>query len=318
MKTITHTTPDRAAWLRLRRQNLNSSEIASLWGWSPYKTPLCLWLEKSGAMDEEEISSERIDAGTFLEDGIAALARHRYGWSSRPFKDYVEAPAEKLGASFDYRIDAWGDAPAEGWGLNEIKNVDSLVFRGRDRAWSDDNPDDVLAPRHIEIQVQHQMMMSGAAYAVITPLVGGNELHHLVRLPNAAVHDKIQKKAAEFWASIQRWRDDGCPANVEAYAPPADISQDAELIMKMFARPNPYSTIPADKKKALEPLCDEFMQVRAERLAADKTEKELKAAIVAACGGEMEGKLDSGTKVQWAPSKSGVWTLRVSPAKSAS
>lgn len=62
--------------LKQRRKFLGGSEIAVIMGWSPFQTAAGLWDEKMGLV-EPKPSSDAMDFGTYLEDGIAKLWQHR-------------------------------------------------------------------------------------------------------------------------------------------------------------------------------------------------------------------------------------------------
>ncbi|MEQ9242063.1 YqaJ viral recombinase family protein [Roseovarius indicus] len=96
-----HTTPDEQTWLDLRRRNINSSEVAALFGYSPYLTLYELWNVKAGELENSFTSNDRVEAGQFLEPSIAAWAAHKLGVEARPFKDYHEDHEARMGSSFD-------------------------------------------------------------------------------------------------------------------------------------------------------------------------------------------------------------------------
>lgn len=312
---IQHVQPaSEAHWLSMRRDNINSSEIAALWGWNPFLSAFSLWGIKAGVLDEPIVEGERIDIGRYLEPGIAALAANKFGFSSVPMKHYSFSPSLRIGASYDFKITEWKGNPVPC--IQECKSVAWDAWGGMNRKWNADDPDDILAPRYVEIQCQVQMLMSGIEDCVITPFVAGEEVHLLRRKANKQVHEKILAKVAAFWASIDAWRKDGCPPTWEAYAPAPNWSSDAEAVLNAFKRPNPFVSIDPARMAALEPLVEQFVKVRDARLSSDKEEKSLKAQVVAACGGIVtDGILPNGFKVSWSPSKAGAWTLRVSPPK---
>jgi putative phage-type endonuclease len=66
-------TQTRTAWLAERKTGIGGSDIAALLGLSPYKTPLQLWLDKTGRSEEQHDvdTIERMYWGTVLEDAVA-------------------------------------------------------------------------------------------------------------------------------------------------------------------------------------------------------------------------------------------------------
>jgi predicted phage-related endonuclease len=81
----------------------------------------------------------------------------------------------------------------------EIKTVDVLAYRNR---WTVED-DFIEAPAHIELQLQHQLLVSGLRVGYIGALIGGNRVELLRREADDAVHAAILQRAAAFWASVE-------------------------------------------------------------------------------------------------------------------
>lgn len=195
------------AWLALRRQNVTSTQSAMLFGLSPYGTAFELWHQKQGHDDDFE-PNERMDWGTDLQDSIAGSLARRYGVIAVPMKEYISLDDARMGSSFDYRVVGQIGGGVDGSighmfetlgpGLLEIKNVDSLVFRDK---WMTDQKV-IEPPGHIEIQVQHQLHVTGIEWAAIGVLVGGNKGHLLIRPRDRDVGMAIEQRIRAFWKSI--------------------------------------------------------------------------------------------------------------------
>ena len=198
MTRQTITPRDREHWLSLRAQDLTSTDVAALFGMSPYKTKFELWHEKRSGEPVRIAQNDRMKWGSRLEASIAAGIAEDQGWIIRPFKEYVRDPELRIGSSFDFLIySPTGSATAYD-AILEIKTVDALAFRN---GWTVTD-DFIEAPDHIELQVQHQMLVSGLRRAYIGVLVGGNDVRILQRKADDGVHAAIRAKAAEFWRSI--------------------------------------------------------------------------------------------------------------------
>jgi predicted phage-related endonuclease len=88
--------------------------------------------------------------------------------------------------------------------------------------------DFIEAPAHIELQVQHQLLVSGLSVAYIGVLIGGNDVRVLRRDADAAVHSAIRDQARAFWDSISNNQ-----------APDPVMPDDAAAVIRMhqFAEP---------------------------------------------------------------------------------
>jgi predicted phage-related endonuclease len=165
-----------------------------------------------------------------LQDSIAAGIAQDQKWDVRRMNEYLRIPDIRLGASFDFSIEAPGS------GLLEIKNVDSLIFRDK---WVINEDGSVEAPPSIELQVQHQLAVSGRSYAYIAALIGGNRVVLIKRDADPQIADAIKREAAAFWKSI----DD----NVE---PSPDFRRDADVISRLcgYAEPGKIFDARSDEK----------------------------------------------------------------------
>ena len=209
-----------ADWLSLKTLDITSTEISALFGCSPYQTAFELWHRKMSGVVIQLKKNERMFWGTRLEAAIAAGIAEDQGWTIRRMDEYVRQPKLRMGASFDFAISDDG--------LLEIKNVDSLAYRD---GWLV-NGDDIEAPPHIELQVQHQLTVSGRAYAYIGALIGGNSLKLIRREPMPEIISAIRQKVAEFWKSI----DD----NIE---PSPTFPQDTEAVIRLTQYAEPGKVI---------------------------------------------------------------------------
>lgn len=253
MRKIIHMPKDKAEWLKIRRRNINSTEISCLFGASPYKTELELWHEiKSGDNFQLE-ESERMRWGNRLEAAIAEGVAEDKGWKVEPFKEYIEVPDLRIGSSFDYKIISEPEA------ILEIKNVDGLQFNN---VWEVDEDGEIEAPLHIEFQVQWQMLISGLNRAYIAALKGGNEVHIIERDVDQNVCKAMIDAVKRFWKSI----DDNKP-------PTPDFERDAEFISKMYSHAEPNKTMDADERinnlaEKYKELADQEKQIKAQKDAA--------------------------------------------------
>lgn len=261
---------DEKAWLQLRTVDLTSTEISALFGCSPYCTAYELFFRKRDATITELEPSERMKWGTRLQTAIAegvALDNH---WSIRPMTEYMRAPELRLGSSFDFAIEAGMPGAKEQGALNgilEVKNVDFLQFR---EGWLVDG-DNIEAPPHIEFQAQHQMLVSGRAFAYIAALVSGNTVKLIRRVADESIQDAIKTKAREFWASIA--------ANTP---PPPQFPRDAETVARLHGFAEPGKIIEATN--AVTTLATEYRKLSEEMKAADDARKSTKAQLLLEIG----------------------------------
>lgn len=272
MNRITITPESEDHWRQLRAQDLTSTDVAALFGLSPYKTAFELWHEKKAGEVVRLAENERMKWGKRLESAVAEGIASDMGWAIRPMKEYVRVPESRIGSSFDFRIlDPAGsmDSTGSSDALLEIKTVDFLAFRD---GWTIED-EFIEAPAHIELQVQHQMLVSGLKRAYIGVLVGGNRIEVIERLADEEVHRAILGKVREFWCSID--------ANTP---PPPVMPDDAEAVIRLHQYAEPGKLLDARGDADLASLLQEYQRLGTECRKLEDERKVLKATLLERIG----------------------------------
>lgn len=238
-------------WLELRAQDLTSTESPALFGISPYNTPFEVFHRKAKKLVVGIDENERMKWGKRLQDAIAAGIAEDNGWQVRRMDEYLRIPSLRMGSSYDFAI---GDD-----GLLEVKNVDSLAFKN---GWVVEDGV-VEAPPHIELQVQHQLAVSGRKYVVIGALVGGNKIVQLHREPVPEIIDALKERVSTFWKNVDA-----------GIAPEPDFNKDSDVIARLFSV-EPGKIFDARGNEA-------FVEITLEYKKAQELEKQAQSAKDAA------------------------------------
>lgn len=177
-----------------RSKSIGASEVACLFGCSPWQSEYSLWLLKTGLV-EEQASTERMRAGLYLERAILDE------WLSRECPlDEVGVPLKHNTHSFSHPtypfITATPDAVAIIGGVGYVGDV-KTVDNTRRRDWDDG------VPEYYRIQLQTQMAVTGSARAVLIAQFGFSELSHEWIDADQALQDEIVKRCCEFWKRVQ-------------------------------------------------------------------------------------------------------------------
>lgn len=265
------------AWLEARANDITSTEIAALFGISPYITKYELWHNKKNKSLGSIGENERMKWGTRLQESIAGGIADDNEWLVTPIKDYERLKDLRIGASYDFHfMTKIGKDYDEG--ILEIKNVDAMAFKD---GWLVDG-DNVEAPPHIELQVQQQLLVSGRKVAYIGALVGGNRVVLIKRLPDEIIFTSIKEVVETFWHSIEN--------NIE---PEPDFKRDAEFIAKLYNKADKDSVIYADQEITDLALLYRHAQ-QAEKVAGGQKD-EYKAKILLKIGRTAQVLSDSFT-----------------------
>ena len=251
--TIDHLTE--ADWLQDRKRDITSTDCAALFDASPYCTKFELWHRKRDAsLASSFVENERTQWGKRLEEAIALGAGEQMGIKVRPFKRYIRLEEERIGSSFDWIAD---DESC----ILECKNVDFRQFKS---GWKEEDGE-LVAPAHIEIQVQHEMLVAGIDKAVICCFVGGNELRLLHRSADLAVQGAILSAAYRFWRSIDL-----------GDAPTPTFPADADFIPKMLLNSAPGEIEAPD----LTNSCEEYVSLSAKIKELTEQKEIMKAKML--------------------------------------
>lgn len=258
-------TTSEAHWLSLRKQDITSTESAALFGMSPYMTRYDLWHRKRSGNVPEFQTNERMQWGNRLESAIAHGIAADRGWEVSPMKEYFRIPAERIGSSFDFIIKNLAE-PAH----LEIKNVDFLAFRD---SWIEHDDGTVEAPEHIEMQVQHQMMVSGFKRAFICALIGGNRTAVIERERDDTVIAAIRARIAEFWRTVD---DNEEPAPI--------MPEDAAAVIRLNQYAQPGKVLDAGDNAEIAALVLKYKVAAAAEKNAAEDKEAAKAELFAAIG----------------------------------
>jgi putative phage-type endonuclease len=177
-----------AEWLEYRLKMRNASETAAVLGESPWMTPYQLWLLKTGRSTTK--TTVAMQHGTDLEP----LARTAYEERSGNIMQPVVLQEDRYSASLD-------GMDLEGQLIVEIK----CPFKGQaSDLWTDAVFGRV--PGHYMLQIQHQLMVSGAALAHLWVFDGTQGI--LVPIE----HDpEAQDRIKRGWEVFQNYLDTDVP-----------------------------------------------------------------------------------------------------------
>ena len=205
-------------WLNVRRQGIGSSDAAAAVGLNPYKSQLELWLEKTGRdglLPKTDPLDEESPAywGNILEPIVAAHYTKRSGNRVRRINAVLQHPDPKLHwmlANIDREVIGATDV--------QILECKTAGINGA-RLWKEG------VPEYVQLQVQHQLVVTGKAAADVAVLLGGQHLEiHRIQRDEALIARLIQLEAA-FW----RYVETDTP-------PPADGSDSAEQALRCLYR----------------------------------------------------------------------------------
>lgn len=180
------------AWLANRVQDLTSSDVPCLFGCGYQNYEELLEHKRSKILPNIE-KNERMEWGIALQDSIAKELARIHKLDIYKKTEYIRIPSLRLGSSFDWTIHYGGVIQNS---LLEIKNVAEDSYKKWLKGF------EIEATPYIEIQVQHQLLVSGLENAYIGCLIGGCKSLVLHRKANKKIQEAILIKAEKFWREV--------------------------------------------------------------------------------------------------------------------
>jgi putative phage-type endonuclease len=180
---------DREKWLAERRKGIGSSDAAAILGCSPWASALSTYVEKTTDDVPPKEDTERMKWGRLLEPIILAEFAKDAGRLVQPggvLLRSVERPWQLATLDGSQRD---GD---RGEGIVEVKTS------GHARHW------DEGVPPEVGVQVQHQMAVTGLAWASVVVLLGGSRLYHVDIERDGAFIAAMNEAEADFWDRVTR------------------------------------------------------------------------------------------------------------------
>lgn len=209
---------EREEWLQVRKRGIGSSDAASAVGLCPYKSQLELWMEKTGrtARSEEPGQDNPMYWGTLLEPFVAAAYAERTERKVRRVNAVLQHPIYSfMLANIDREVVGAADVQ-----ILECKTAGEFGSR----LWRDG------VPEYVQLQVQHQLAVTGKQTADVAVLLCGQklEVHRVER--DEEVISRLIVLEARFWDHV-----------TEDTPPPADGSESAAKALRSLYRGNDTS-----------------------------------------------------------------------------
>lgn len=275
----------REEWLEVRKTGIGSSDAAAAVGLNPYQSQLELWMVKTGRgaalpqVDPNDDSSPMF-WGTLLESFVAAHYTKKSGNRVRKINAVLQHPEYAwMLANIDREVMGAPDV--------QILECKTAGMNGA-KLWRDG------VPEYVQLQVQHQLGVTGKAAADVAVLICGNEYRCYRIERNDALIARLIQLEARFWDYV-----------IRDVPPPADGSESAATALQAL--------YPYDNSEVLDlsedvGMCAVFADLNAVRTVLaenEETEAILKHQIQQRMGNVSRAVFDSGS-VSWRRSKDSV------------
>ncbi|MEW6343174.1 MAG: YqaJ viral recombinase family protein [Paraburkholderia sp.] len=264
----------RSEWLEVRKSGIGGSDAAAAIGLSPYVSQLELWLDKTG----RDVGLPRPDPadttaptywGTLLEPIVAAAYTQQTGNRVRKVNAVLRHPTIPfMLANLDREIVGARDVQ-----VLECKTAGEFGAR----LWREG------VPEHVQLQVQHQLAVTGKAAAHVAVLLCGQalEVHRIER--DDALIGRLVELEARFWRFVE-----------SDTPPPADGSESSDRALRHLY-PGQGGTVDFSDDRHLSSVFADLVAVRVEIEARQQLEAKLKQTIQQAMGEATRAMFETGS-----------------------
>ena len=222
-----------------RIKGIGGSDVSVILGLSSFKTPLELYLEKTGLKESEFVETPQQEWGNILEPVIAEQFSKRNGNVAIEYPDTIVHPFyDFMRANVDGYIRPWNS-------VLEIKTANAFMAREWGYTGTDIMPLSYLA------QVAHYVSCLNAKQAHIALLLGGSDYREFIYTRDYELEQTIIDACKGFWHAVQN--------KIE---PDAIIASDLKI--KYPAHTPGKSIVTNDELAAIFPIISEARQVQRE------------------------------------------------------
>lgn len=270
--------PTRAEWLELRKTGIGGSDVAAIFGLSPWKSPMELFAEKTGQMPEKK-QTWAMTRGIALEEPLARWFSETYGVKVWRKNGLIRHPEHTwMVANIDRRV------VGQKIGV-ECKTASPFAFE----KWANGD-----APIDYVMQCQHYMAVTGWDAWWLVYVIDGHEPQAILIQRDEEAIQTIIYRTREFWFN-----------HVMKKIPPnADESDSCRnALSAMYATPTYQSAV--ELPEEAEFWIQEKHQASAEEKAAKERGDLAKNTLRAMMGDNEIGFRNGQVAVTWKLGKKG-------------
>lgn len=203
-------------WKGFRRKGIGGSDVAAIFGVSPFRTMKDLYFDKTGVVPEtpDESSWVAMEYGHRLEELVAKIFTYKTGLKTYADRNMYAHP---LFPFMQANVDFFIRLPDGSKGILECKTTS---FMNRD-SWADG-----AVPYMYELQVRHYLAVMNLQTAYIACLYGNNDAQFVYQKieRDLDVEEDIIAREKAFWKG-----------NVKANIPPPYV-EETELVLRSIRK----------------------------------------------------------------------------------
>lgn len=180
---------NREDWLKWRNKGIGGSDASIICGINKYKSPVELWMEKTGQIEPKE-AGEAAYWGTIMEPIIREEFTRRTGLEVGIEKSILQHPVH----SFMF-------ANLDGIAIDNDQKK-GFIFEAKTASAYNSHEWDLDIPEGYMLQVQHYMAVTGLTGAFVAVLIGGNEFKYYFVERDDDLISILIKLERQFWNCV--------------------------------------------------------------------------------------------------------------------
>jgi len=274
---------DRNTWLAIRRSGIGSSDAAAALGLNPYKSQLELWMEKTGRLsgNHEPSHDEKLASPLHWGQVLEPIVADHYA-------QHTGHRVQRVNAILQHVEYPWMmanlDREVVGHDKVQILECKTTGVHGA-KLWRRG------VPEYVQLQVMHQLAVTGQQAADVAVLLGGHELQiHRIERDEAMIEQLIALER-QFWDYVE-----------SDTAPPADGTDSADKALRTLFPKDDGETVDFSQEPELNQAFDELKQARQALDAAKKDETRLRHRLQQAMGSATQANFSTG-RITWKQSQ---------------
>lgn len=273
---------ERADWLQVRKSGIGGSDAAAAVGLNPHKSALALWMEKTSREGELRYpdptdTREPVFWGALLEPIVAAAYTQQTGNKVRKVNAVLRHPTVPyMLANLDREIVGAPDVQ-----ILECKTAGEFGAR----LWKEG------VPEYVQLQVQHQLAVTGKQAADVAVLLCGQKLEvHRIQRDEALIAHLILLEG-HFWRHV-----------TEDKPPPPDGSESADQALRALYPRDRGQTLDWSANLVMSAVFADLLAVRQQLETQSRLEASLKQQIQQHMGEATRVRFEQGS-ITWRRSK---------------
>ncbi len=282
LRLVKTNTLSRDEWLEVRKHGIGSSDAAAAVGLNPYKSQLQLWMEKTGRdadlpQPDPDDTTSPVYWGTLLEPIVAASYTKQTGRRVRKVNAVLQHPERPwMLANIDREVIGAGDVQ-----ILECKTAGEFGAR----LWKDG------VPEYVQLQVQHQLAVTGKQAADVAVLICGQQLQvHRIQRDDDLIA-KLMMLQGRFWHYV-----------TSDTPPPVDGSDSAATALQCLYPSDNGDRLDFSQDSQMSALFTDLQDARFQLDKYKKLEEQYKQKIQQAMGNASHATFETGS-VSWKRSK---------------